>query len=62
MFVDSDEGDLHFPSLVEGLWTLWICVTTANYPDVMVRMQCRCVVAKSCVWNAGSIESIELSL
>ena len=36
MFVDTNEGDQLFPSLVEGLWTLWICVTTANYPDVMM--------------------------
>lgn len=36
MFVDTNEGDQLFPNLVEGLWTLWICVTTANYPDVMM--------------------------
>jgi Ion transport protein len=36
MFVDSPEGDQLFPTLIEGLWTLWICVTTANYPDVMM--------------------------
>jgi Ca2+-binding EF-hand superfamily protein len=36
MFVDTPEGDGLFPTLVEGLWTLWICVTTANYPDVMM--------------------------
>ena len=36
IFVDSPEGDQLFPTLVEGLWTLWICVTTANYPDVMM--------------------------
>jgi len=36
MFVDTDEGDQLFPSLVQALWTLWICVTTANYPDVMM--------------------------
>lgn len=34
MFVDTEEGDLHFPNLIEAWWTLWICVTTANYPDV----------------------------
>ena len=34
MFVDTDEGDQHFPNLIEAWWTLWICVTTANYPDV----------------------------
>lgn len=36
MFVDSDEGNLLFPDLIEAMWTLWICVTTANYPDVMM--------------------------
>lgn len=36
MFVDSDEGNLLFPNLIEAMWTLWICVTTANYPDVMM--------------------------
>ena len=25
-----------FYSLPEAMWTLWICVTTANYPDVMM--------------------------
>jgi hypothetical protein len=36
MFYQSDEGHDSFPSLIESLWTLWICVTTANYPDVMM--------------------------
>ena len=36
MFYDTDEGRQSFSSLVESLWTLWICVTTANYPDVMM--------------------------
>ena len=36
MFVDSPEGNQLFPTLMEGLWTLWICVTTANYPDEMM--------------------------
>ena len=36
MFYDTDEGKESFSSLVESLWTLWICVTTANYPDVMM--------------------------
>jgi Ion transport protein len=36
MFYDTQEGKDHFSSLVEALWTLWICVTTANYPDVMM--------------------------
>lgn len=36
MFVGTEEGKLYFSSLVESLWTLYICVTTANYPDVMM--------------------------
>jgi lipopolysaccharide export LptBFGC system permease protein LptF len=36
MFVDTKEGIELFPTLIEALWTLWICVTTANYPDVMM--------------------------
>eukprot|EP00804_Cyclotella_cryptica_P018435 CCRYP_004287-RA/>CCRYP_004287-RA protein AED:0.30 eAED:0.30 QI:121/1/1/1/1/1/5/1507/811 len=36
MFYDSPQGHIAFPSLLEGIWTLWICVTTANYPDVMM--------------------------
>jgi len=35
-FYDTEEGQLHFSNLVESMWTLWICVTTANYPDVMM--------------------------
>jgi len=34
MFVDTAEGDNHFSNIFEAWWTLWICVTTANYPDV----------------------------
>lgn len=33
MFADSPQGQT-FPNLLEGIWTLWISVTTANYPDV----------------------------
>jgi len=36
MFVGTEEGKQHFSSLVESMWTLYICVTTANYPDVMM--------------------------
>lgn len=36
MFYDMDEGRESFSNLIESLWTLWICVTTANYPDVMM--------------------------
>jgi len=27
---------MYFGNLVEAMWTLWICVTTANYQDVMM--------------------------
>ena len=36
IFYDSPQGQLAFPSLWEGVWSLWIMVTTANYPDVMM--------------------------
>lgn len=36
MFYDTQEGSASFSTLMESLWTLWICVTTANYPDVMM--------------------------
>ena len=36
IFYDSPQGIASFPNLAEGMWTLWICVTTANYPDVMM--------------------------
>jgi len=35
-FYETDEGRLHFSNIVESMWTLWTCVTTANYPDVMM--------------------------
>lgn len=35
-FFQTEEGTQHFSNLVEAMWTLWICVTTANYPDVMM--------------------------
>lgn len=34
MFYNSPQGIAAFPNLAEGMWTLWICITTANYPDV----------------------------
>ena len=34
MFVDTPQGDEAFPNLIDAWWTLWICITTANYPDV----------------------------
>jgi len=36
LFYNSPQGANSFPNLLEGVWTLWICVTTANYPDVMM--------------------------
>ena len=36
LFYDTVEAESGFSSLIESLWTLWICVTTANYPDVMM--------------------------
>ena len=36
LFFDVDEGRDSFSNIVEAMWTLWICVTTANYPDVMM--------------------------
>ncbi|KAL3780686.1 hypothetical protein ACHAWO_009393 [Cyclotella atomus] len=36
LFYDTPQGKLAFPSLPEGVWSLWIMVTTANYPDVMM--------------------------
>jgi hypothetical protein len=35
-FYETDEGRQHFGNIVESMWTLWTCVTTANYPDVMM--------------------------
>lgn len=36
LFYGTKQGDETFPNLIEGIWTLWICITTANYPDVMM--------------------------
>jgi two pore calcium channel protein len=35
-FYGLSEGKEHFPNIIDAMWTLWICVTTANYPDVMM--------------------------
>jgi len=35
-FYGSDQGDQHFPNLVEAMWTMWQMTTTVNYPDVMM--------------------------
>jgi len=34
-FYDHPQGE-YFSNLLEAVWTLWICITTANYPDVMM--------------------------
>ena len=36
LFNQTDQGKEAFPTLMEGVWSLWIMVTTANYPDVMM--------------------------
>mmetsp|Transcript_36993 Transcript_36993/g.41654 ORF Transcript_36993/g.41654 Transcript_36993/m.41654 type:complete len:840 (-) Transcript_36993:136-2655(-) len=36
IFYDTPQGTNGFSNLCEAVWTLWICVTTANYPDVMM--------------------------
>lgn len=36
LFAGSPQGEQDFPNFIEGCWTLWICITTANYPDVMM--------------------------
>jgi hypothetical protein len=36
LFYGTDQGKRDFSNLIEGCWTLWICITTANYPDVMM--------------------------
>lgn len=33
IFDVSEQGQRDFPNWIEGVWTLWICLTTANYPD-----------------------------
>jgi hypothetical protein len=35
-FYGSEEGTTVFPNIVDGMWSLWIATTTANYPDVMM--------------------------
>ena len=36
LFYDTPQGQRDFSNLIEAAWTLWICITTANYPDVMM--------------------------
>ena len=35
-FYETREGEESFSNLWEGMWTLYIMATTANYPDVMM--------------------------
>jgi two pore calcium channel protein len=36
MFYGTEQGKRDFSNLMEGCWTMWQCVTTVNYPDVMM--------------------------
>ena len=36
MFSGKREGIEAFSNITEAMWTLWTCVTTANYPDAMM--------------------------
>ena len=36
MFAATPQGRRDFENLIEGCWTMWQCVTTVNYPDVMM--------------------------
>ncbi|VEU38175.1 unnamed protein product [Pseudo-nitzschia multistriata] len=36
IFHGTEQGASGFQNLIEAIWTLWICITTANYPDVMM--------------------------
>ena len=36
LFRGTQEGEAYFPSLEEGIWSLTILITTANFPDVML--------------------------
>lgn len=36
IFYGTAQGDAGFQNIVEGVWTLYIMITTANYPDVMM--------------------------
>lgn len=36
LFYGSPQGERDFPNIWDACWTLWMCVTTVNYPDVMM--------------------------
>mmetsp|Transcript_61551 Transcript_61551/g.181897 ORF Transcript_61551/g.181897 Transcript_61551/m.181897 type:complete len:558 (-) Transcript_61551:117-1790(-) len=35
-FFELEEGYASFSNLIEAMWTLWMCTTTVNYPDVIM--------------------------
>ena len=36
LFRGTAEGEMYFPTMLEGIWNLFILMTTANFPDVML--------------------------
>ena len=36
LFLGTIEGAMHFPTLGESLWSMLVCLTTSNFPDVML--------------------------
>ena len=36
LFLGTIEGAMHFPTFGKALWSMLICLTTSNFPDVML--------------------------
>eukprot|EP01028_Stygiella_incarcerata_P001472 TRINITY_DN125_c0_g1_i1.p1 TRINITY_DN125_c0_g1~~TRINITY_DN125_c0_g1_i1.p1 ORF type:complete len:775 (+),score=143.52 TRINITY_DN125_c0_g1_i1:84-2327(+) len=36
LYLDTEEGDTYFDGFADGAFNLLVCLTTANYPDVMM--------------------------
>ena len=36
LFLGTMEGAMHFPTIGESLWSMLVCLTTSNFPDVML--------------------------